>query len=160
MVTHLKEISVWCAFFCILAAVTLTSPIQARESFRPSSVIIESRSGEHRFQVEIAETAEHRSLGLQYRKELPTGSGMLFDFKTSEPVIMWMKNTYISLDMLFISRDGTIVNIAERTKPLSLAYIRSRGPVKSVLEIQAGTAKTLGIRVGDKVRHEIFQSAD
>jgi len=160
MTARLKEFSINCVLFCILTLIGHSYPVQAGESFRTSSVVIESRSGNHRFNVEIAETAGQRTLGLQNRKKLPIGTGMLFDFKASEPVIMWMKNTYISLDMLFITADGTIVNIAERTEPLSLAYIRSHGPVKSVLEIQAGTTRTLGIRAGDKARHEIFKLRD
>ncbi len=92
-----------------------------------------------------------------YRRELPEGRGMLFDFKEDRPVGMWMKNTYISLDMLFIRSDGTIVKIAEKTKPHSLKNIMSGPPVRGVLEVIGGTARKFGIRPGDKVVHPIFR---
>ena len=84
--------------------------------------------------------------------------GMLFDFGTSIPVTMWMKNTNLSLDMMFISDNGTIINIARNTKPLSLDYINSAGPAKGVLEVLAGTAQRLKIKAGDKVVHAVFKN--
>jgi uncharacterized membrane protein (UPF0127 family) len=117
---------------------------------------IVTRSGVVVFEVEIAVTDEERSLGLMFRRELPEGRGMLFDFRSEGPVTMWMKNTYVSLDMIFIRADGTIARIAENTEPLSEAHIVSGAPVKAVLEVVAGTAKRLGIRPGDKVGHRIF----
>lgn len=81
---------------------------------------------------------------------------MLFDFRSNEPVAMWMVNTYIPLDMLFISATGNIVKIAEHTTPRSRELIESGVPVRAVLELNAGTAGTLGIRPGDRVLHPIF----
>jgi len=81
---------------------------------------------------------------------------MLFDFKRVQPVAMWMKNTLIPLDMLFIDGAGRVVNVAENTVPLSLATIPSAAPVRAVLEINAGSARRLGIRPGDQVLHAIF----
>jgi uncharacterized membrane protein (UPF0127 family) len=117
---------------------------------------IVTRSGVVVFEVEIAVTDEERQTGLMFRRELLAGRGMLFDFKGEVPVTMWMKNTYVSLDMFFIRADGTIARIAENTEPLSEAHIVSGAPVQAVLEVVAGTAKRLGIRPGDKVAHRIF----
>ncbi|MCC6948857.1 MAG: DUF192 domain-containing protein [Bradyrhizobiaceae bacterium] len=119
---------------------------------------IVTRSGVHVFDVELAATTEERSKGLMFRRELPAGQGMLFDFSGEGPVAMWMKNTYVSLDMIFIRADGRIARIAENTEPLSETTIPSGAPVKAVLEVVAGTAKRLGIAPGDRVAHRIFRS--
>lgn len=111
----------------------------------------------HSFAVEMAQTDAERSQGLMYRRSLPHGRGMLFDFKREEPVAFWMRNTYVSLDMIFIRSDGTILNIAENTTPESEALVPSAGPVRAVLEVVAGTSKRLGIKAGDKVAHPIFR---
>ena len=81
---------------------------------------------------------------------------MLFDFKVEQPVLMWMKNTYLPLDMVFISRAGTVVNVAENAEPLSERIIPSGAPVYAVLEINAGVAKEIGLKRGDKVSHLLF----
>jgi uncharacterized protein len=91
-----------------------------------------------------------------FRKELPEGRGMLFDFQQEQPVSFWMHNTYISLDMIFIAGDGRIVRIAENTEPLSDRLIPSGAPVRAVLEVIAGTARKLGIAPGDGVEGSIF----
>ena len=90
--------------------------------------------------------------------ELPDGQGMLFDFHREQSTAFWMKNTFISLDMIFIGGDGRIRHIAENTVPLTEAVVPSRGPVRAVLEVIAGTARKLGIAVGDRVAHPIFNS--
>ena len=90
-----------------------------------------------------------------FRRQLPEGRGMLFDFE-QEPVSFWMQNTYISLDMIFITGDGRILRIAESTEPLSERLIPSGGPVRAVLEVIAGTARKLGIAPGDRVTGSIF----
>jgi uncharacterized membrane protein (UPF0127 family) len=117
---------------------------------------IVTANGVHVFSVEIAKTDEERQKGLMFRKELPEGTGMLFDFKPDQNVSMWMRNTYIPLDMLFINGDGTIRRIAENTEPMSERTIPSGGPVRGVFEVIAGTAKKLGIKAGDKVAHPLF----
>jgi uncharacterized membrane protein (UPF0127 family) len=120
-------------------------------------VEITTKNGVRVFDVEMADTEPKRRVGLMHRKELPDGRGMLFDFGRDQPIAMWMQNTYVSLDMIFIREDGTIANIAENTTPLSERSIFSAGPVKSVLEVVAGTAKRYGIAAGDKVSHRIFR---
>ena len=117
---------------------------------------IVTKGGVHVFAVEIAVTNEERARGRMYRKELAEGRGMLFDFAPDQEVSMWMKNTYISLDMIFIQGDGRILRIAENTKPLSEAIISSNGQVRGVLEVIAGTAKKFGIAPGDRVAHPLF----
>ncbi|WP_244607045.1 DUF192 domain-containing protein [Bosea sp. CS1GBMeth4] len=118
---------------------------------------IVTASGRHAFQVEVMRTPEQRARGLMHRQFLPADRGMLFDFARTEPVAMWMQNTYISLDMLFIRADGTVARIAERAEPLSTRTIPSGEPVLSVLEVNAGIAEKLGIKPGDRVEHPLFK---
>ncbi len=117
---------------------------------------IASQSGVHVFSVELADNDAERSKGLMYRKELPEGQGMLFDFHREQDVSFWMQNTYIPLDMIFIRADGRILRIAENTEPLSTRLIPSGGPVRAVLEIIGGSARKLGIAPGDRVASPIF----
>jgi uncharacterized membrane protein (UPF0127 family) len=119
---------------------------------------IVSKTGVHPFVVEVAVSDEERARGLMFRRSLPEGQGMLFDFKQDAPVSMWMENTYIPLDMIFIQRDGRIVRIAENTEPMSRRIISSGSPVRAVLEVIAGTAKKLGIAPGDRVAHSLFRT--
>jgi uncharacterized membrane protein (UPF0127 family) len=121
------------------------------------TVEIVTKSGVHSFAVEMARTNEQRATGLMNRKSLPEGQGMLFDFTPEQEVSMWMKNTYVSLDMIFIRADGRIHRIAERTKTESTDIISSGGPVRAVLEVVAGTAQKYGIAVGDRVAHPLFK---
>jgi len=117
---------------------------------------IATKTGVHAFSVEIANTEAEREKGLMFRKELPEGHGMLFDFHHDQEVGFWMQNTYISLDMIFIRGDGRILRIAENTEPLSTRVIPSNGPVRAVLEVIAGTAEKFGIAPGDRVASPIF----
>lgn len=118
---------------------------------------IATKSGVRTFAVEIARTEEEKATGLMYRKELPDGRGMLFDFSPEQSITMWMKNTFVSLDMIFIRSDGRILRIAENTEPQSTRVIPSGGPAKGVLEVVAGTARKYGIAPGDQVVHALFQ---
>jgi uncharacterized membrane protein (UPF0127 family) len=117
---------------------------------------IVTKTGVHVFSVEMATTEQEKETGLMYRKELADGKGMLFDFSPEQEVSMWMKNTYIPLDMIFIRADGRILRIAENTEPLSTKIIPSRGLAKGVLEVIAGTAQKYGIAPGDRVAHPLF----
>ena len=117
---------------------------------------IVTRNGVRVFNVELAVTPEQHAVGLMNRRTLPAGTGMLFDFGQPQMAMFWMKDTYISLDMIFIAVDGTIVRIAEDTTPLSLEPVVSPSPVKAVLEVVAGTSRRQGIAVGDRVGHRIF----
>jgi uncharacterized protein len=123
-------------------------------SIQPLEIV--TKTGVHVFSVEMATTEEEKTTGLMYRKELAEGKGMLFDFSPDQEVSMWMKNTYIPLDMIFIRADGRILRIAENTEPLSTKIIPSRGLAKAVLEVIGGTAQKYGIQPGDRVAHPLF----
>jgi uncharacterized protein len=137
----------------IAAGVAAAIPAQAAGK---ATLEIISRTGVHPFAVELATNDAERARGLMFRKELPDGQGMLFDFVREQPVSFWMHNTYISLDMIFIRGDGRILSIAENTEPLSDKLVPSGGPVRAVLEVIAGTAGKLGIAPGDRVAGAIF----
>jgi len=130
---------------------------QAQDSgLRRDELAIESASGTHRFIVELPRTREQMARGLMHRRQLAADAGMLFLYPADRAITMWMKNTLIPLDMLFIAGDGRIVNIVERTVPLSLQMIQSAGPARGVLEVNGGTARRLGIEPGDRVRYPAF----
>jgi uncharacterized membrane protein (UPF0127 family) len=138
----------------LVAAVVLAlAPARAAGT---DTIEIVSASGVHAFAVELAATDAERERGLMFRKELPQGQGMLFDFQRDQSVAFWMHNTYISLDMLFIAGNGRIVRIAENAKPESDDLIPSGFPVRAVLEVIAGTTRQLGIKAGDRVVGSIF----
>lgn len=115
-----------------------------------------SATGTHTFDVEIATTAQQQALGLMFRTSLAADKGMLFHNGKEREITMWMKNTYIPLDMVFIRADGTVHRIAARTEPFSERMISSEGLVSGVLEIAGGRAEQLGLKPGDKVRHRLF----
>ncbi len=127
------------------------------QTFKRDELTIETADGaRHRFEVELALSREQQAQGLMYRRSLAENAGMLFVYGKEWPVSMWMKNTLIPLDMLFIRRDGRIVRIAERTVPRSLETISSGQLVAAVLEVNGGTAARLGIQPGDRVLHPAF----
>lgn len=142
--------------FAVAAFLCVALSGAAASAADQSTLEIVTKNGVHVFSVELAITDADRQKGLMFRKELPEGQGMLFDFKQDQDVSMWMRNTYIPLDMLFINADGRIRRIAENTTPLSERTIPSGGPVRGVLEVIGGTAKKLGIAPGDRVAHPLF----
>ena len=140
-----------------LALIGLLPLLAGRAGARDAGTLeIATKSGVHIFSIELAVTDEERSKGLMYRKQVPDGYGMLFDFKQEQPVSMWMKNTLVPLDMIFIRDNGRIAHIAENTEPMSERIISSGPPVRAVLEVAGGTAKKYGIAPGDKVAYPIF----
>lgn len=145
----------------VLMAVVLLAggaAAQAPVEFSRSRIELVSAAGGRRtMDVEMAVTPDQLRQGLMYRRSLAADAGMLFDFGGDQPVSMWMKNTLIPLDMVFIAGDGQVVGVTERAVPQSLAIISSPGPVRAVLEINGGAASRLGIRPGDRVVHPIFQ---
>ncbi len=140
-------------FFSARVMPALVTPAAAQAL---EQLTIVAGQDQHRFSVEIMRTDAERARGLMERRYLPPDRGMLFDFKRAEPVSMWMQNTYIPLDMLFIRSDGTIARVAENTEPLSTRIIPSGEPVLGVLELNAGTAARLGVKAGDRVQHPLF----
>jgi uncharacterized protein len=110
----------------------------------------------HRFKPWIADDDQRRARGLMFIKQLRPDDSMLFVYSEAQPVAMWMKNTYVSLDMLFVAPDGKVIRVVENTKPLSLATIESGGPALGVIELPAGTAARLHIVQGAQVIHPVF----
>jgi uncharacterized membrane protein (UPF0127 family) len=144
----------WLAAILVIAGLTVASAPVGAADFQPLEIV--TKNGVQVFSVEIATTEQEKQTGLMYRKELADGKGMLFDFNPEQEVSMWMKNTYVSLDMIFIRADGRILRIAENTEPLSTKIISSGGLAKGVLEVIAGTAQKYGIQPGDRVAHPLF----
>ena len=145
---------VWLAVAATAACIALAGAVAQAASFQ--TLEIATKSGVHIFSVEMATSEDEKQKGLMYRRELADGKGMLFDFSPEQQISMWMKNTYISLDMIFIRADGRILRIAENTEPLSTRIISSGGLAKGVLEVIAGTAQKYGIQPGDRVAHPLF----
>lgn len=141
----------------LLAAALVLLAATAAFAFQKSSLEIASKSGTHRFEIELAISPQEQELGLQFRKELPEGQGMLFDFGREETASFWMKNTFVPLDIIFIRGNGEIAHIAENAVPLSLDLIPSGGPARAVLEVIGGTSRKLGLAAGDRVSHPIFK---
>lgn len=123
---------------------------------KTESLDVVTHRGVRHFTVEIADTEATRERGLMFRKHLTGDQGMLFDFKTPQPVAFWMKNTLIPLDMLFIAPDGRVISIAREARPMSETPIPSGGDVLAVLEISGGRAAQIGVQPGDQVRERIF----
>lgn len=130
---------------------------RAAEPARLEPVIVETAAGSFTFTAEVADTPELRQRGLMFRQRLPRDRAMLFDWGRVEPVAMWMRNTLVSLDMIFIAPDGRVARVAEATEPLSDTTIPSGEPVAAVLEVVAGTAERIGLKPGDRVRHPMFK---
>ena len=144
----------------VAIAALVGAPSVAAADLPVSAVPLEvvTAKARHPFRIEIAADDATRAEGLMFRTALAPDAGMLFDFKRNEPVYFWMKNTYVSLDMIFARADGTIARIAEATTPLSEAIVPSGSPVRYVLEVPAGTAKRLGIAAGDRLVHPAIPS--
>jgi hypothetical protein len=150
----------------LLAATPATALAQGAEPTGPQPelpreelVIVTRDRTQHVLSVEMALTMQQQIVGEMFRPTVPADGGMLFDWGTPRESRMWMRNTVAPLDMIFINPDGTIRSIAENAVPESLAVIDSRGPVRATLEVAAGTAARLNIRVGDKVLQRIFGNA-
>jgi uncharacterized protein len=129
----------------------------AQEPAKLESLTIITADNATLLTAEIADSDELRARGLMFRHRMPEGRAMLFDFGTPRPATMWMKNTYMSLDMLFVRADGTIAAIAENTVPQSLDMISVQEPVRGVIELAAGSARKMGLKVEDRVYHRIFE---
>jgi uncharacterized membrane protein (UPF0127 family) len=143
----------------LLAAFTLLCGIGVAKAsivFEEMPLAIEAKSGRFEFVVEVAASPEQRGRGLMFREELAEDRGMLFDFGKLQRASMWMRNTYVPLDMLFIAADGRITQIVTDTPPLSDVVIASREPVRAVLELRAGVTTELGIAPGDRIVHPLF----
>jgi uncharacterized membrane protein (UPF0127 family) len=143
------------AIVVIAGCAVFASRAPARAAGQDTIEIVTS-SGVHPFAVELATNDAERERGLMFRKELPEGHGMLFDFQTDQTVSFWMHNTYLPLDMIFIQGDGRVVRIAQNAEPMSDTLIPSGAPVRAVLEVIAGTAQKYNIAPGDQVTGSFF----
>jgi uncharacterized membrane protein (UPF0127 family) len=139
-----------------VAMTFLAMTVPTAHSAEKQLLEITSKTGKHVFSVELAVTPEERQRGLMFRRSVPEMYGMLFDFEEDQTVDMWMKNTLVSLDMIFIESNGRIRRVAENTETQSEKIIPSGGPVRAVLEVAAGTARKLGIEAGDRVSSPIL----
>ncbi|MEO6186777.1 MAG: DUF192 domain-containing protein [Steroidobacteraceae bacterium] len=137
------------------AAAPSFQPAQLR-NFTRSQLAIERRGGRDTLQIWLAQTSEEQQQGLMFIQQLPNDHGMLFVLGTPRPMSMWMKNTYVSLDMLFVDARGRVTHIVERAKPLSEDIISSGGAVAGVLEMAGGEVQRRRIAVGDRLRHPVF----
>lgn len=136
-------------------AATAQEPV----AFETAELTIETAKGAHRFEVELAAGPEQKARGLMFRREMAADAGMLFVYRHDTVLTMWMRNTYIPLDMLFIAADGRIAHIVQRAVPQSDKTISSRARVRAVLELNGGTVRRLGIAVGDRVVSPALRSA-
>jgi hypothetical protein len=151
---HFKQVAAFLVFLFLSlgygALVAGPLPVDSERLF------IDTSKGPVGFTVELALTPENRATGLMDRQSMAADHGMLFRFDQTRDVLMWMKNTPLSLDMLFIAENGQIARIAENTVPFSETIIPSGSPVRYVLELNAGTAAKTGVAVGDLVRHRVI----
>lgn len=151
---HFKQVAALLIFLVLSfgpgALVAGPLPVDSERLF------IDTSKGPVGFTVELALTPENRATGLMNRQSMAADHGMLFRFDQTRDVLMWMKNTPLSLDMLFIAENGRIARIAENTVPYSETIIPSGSPVRYVLELNAGTAAKTGVSVGDRVRHRVI----
>ena len=120
---------------------------------------VDTATGPHRFKVEVMRTEPERERGLMFRKTMSRDHGMLFEYQTEQPVTFWMHNTYLPLDLIFIAKDGRVVNVAHDAKPMDDSLIPSAGAALGVLELDAGTAKAIDLKAGDRVHHKMFGDA-
>jgi hypothetical protein len=152
----MKRIGTACVTFLLLAALACA---QAPKEFQPAqlrdfprgTLEIERAKGRDNLHIWIADTQARQEQGLMWIRELPADYGMIFPLTPARAMRMWMKNTYVSLDMLFYDSAGRIIHIEERAKPLSEDIIDSHGVVAGVLEMLAGEVARRGIRLGDRV---------
>jgi uncharacterized protein len=145
--------------FALIALTTTMAPMvhaQSAAKFKRDTLSLMTAGGEKKIDIEVAETLEQKSLGLMFRTSLADNQGMLFPYERPQELTMWMKNTYISLDMVFIRADGVVHRIAVRTEPLSERIVASEGDVVAVLELPGGAAERLGLKAGDRVAYPLF----
>jgi uncharacterized membrane protein (UPF0127 family) len=144
-------------FYLLLAAAPalVTTPAEPKLE----RVSVDTAKGAQVFMVEVVREEKERNRGLMFRESMAKDRGMLFDYDPPQEISFWMKNTFIPLDIIFIDVEGKIISIAEKTTPLSLTPLPSGGEARGVLEINGGLSEKLGIKVGDRVHHALFDAA-
>lgn len=146
------------ALLLCLMAVSVSVWSALAQAFKRETLTLVTARGEKQIAIEVAETNDQKALGLMFRTSLADDAGMLFPYDGAQEITMWMKNTFISLDMVFIRGDGVVHSIAVRTEPLSERTIASGGKVTAVLELAGGAAERIGLKAGDRVRHPHFKA--
>jgi len=146
----------------LLAALLLfgASAVQATGECRSDQVRLRGDWGETLFNIELADTPQERSRGLMFREFMARNAGMLFVYDQPQRASFWMKNTLISLDMLFVDQNGSVTRIHHQAEPGNLAPLEGGDAVYAVLEINGGLARQYGISVGTVLQHEIFSGGD
>ncbi len=140
----------------MLLAYAMFAGITACVAAGTGTIVLKTATGDHSFNIEVMVTDQERALGLMFRRSLPENSGMLFIYDPPQEAMMWMKNTFIPLDMVFISPDSRVHRIESRAEPFSETLIPSEGEVAGVLELNAGEAEKIGLKQGDKVIYPGF----
>jgi hypothetical protein len=133
-----------------LAVLFAAVPAFALVTYKTSELTIFTAAGPQKFTIELALSGPQMEQGLMFRRSLAADAGMLFDFQMPTNVTMWMKNTLIPLDMLFLDGSGQIIDIHERAVPQSLDMISAKAPARYVIELNGGTAERLGFKPGDR----------
>jgi uncharacterized membrane protein (UPF0127 family) len=126
------------------------------QAMRHEPLKLVTAQGVREIEIELTETPQEKATGLMFRTELPDSKGMLFSYDRPQEITMWMHNTYIPLDMVFIRADGVVHRIEAHTEPLSDDIISSQGDVTACLELAAGAAERLGLKPGDRIEHPLF----
>ena len=156
---HIREVHHFAAFAVVFVLLVFSAGTGgAQESTKREPLVIITSTGEHKFEVEIAASRTEQARGLMFRRSLASEHGMLFVYPKTQYVSMWMRNTYISLDMIFIRADGRVHRIERATQPLSDRIIESGERIKAVLELVAGAAGKIKLKTGDQVRHSRFNN--
>lgn len=138
----------------VAAATATASTAVAQSGLATRALVIETAIGKHRYTVEVAATPQQQETGMMYRRSMPADHGMIFPFAAPQVLTFWMENTWLPLDLVFIASDGKVVSIAADAKPMSRDIISSGAPASAVLELNAGEAKRIGLRPGDRVRYK------
>jgi uncharacterized membrane protein (UPF0127 family) len=149
--------------FCLIAVPAFAQDVDPENLLDfggTEPLVIVSQSGEHAFDVEVADTLPKQRQGLMYREQLDADSGMLFEYDGPLVASIWMKNTPLPLDIIFVRANGRILKIEHNAQPYKLRSVSSEAPVTAVLELNGGRAEDLGILPGDVVRHEFFGTAE
>lgn len=142
--------AVYAALFCCIVLLVHSVGAYALEK-KPLTIV--TSTGRHLITVEVASNAQEQAFGLMFRRSLAPDAGMIFLFPNDKEITMWMKNTFIPLDMIFVTHDGIVSRIEENTEPMSERVISSGSPARVVIEMTGGSAARLGIKPGDKIEY-------
>ena len=145
--------------FLVVLALLAAGLVHSAHAMRLETLKLITARGAHVIDIEVTETPAEKAQGLMFRTRLADTSGMLFFYDTPQEITMWMRNTYIPLDMVFIRADGVVHRIEARTEPLSENIVASKGDVTACLELAGGAAERLGLKPGDRVEHRFFKPA-